>query len=61
MMMVPDLIGDLRRRIAELEREVAELKRHDEESRRSAAVPDEIGSRPSFVSGADDEAGVNPS
>ena len=39
MMMVPDLVGDLRRRIAELEREVAELKRHDEESRAAVREP----------------------
>ena len=51
MMMVPDLVGDLRRRIAELERERDALLQQLEE----------IGSRPSPVSGADDEAGVNPS
>jgi len=57
-MMVPDLVGDLRRRIAELERELEEVT-----AEWSVLLQEleEIGSRPSPVSGADDEAGVNPS
>jgi hypothetical protein len=58
MMMVPDLVGDLRRRVAELERELEEVT-----TEWSVLLQEleEIGSRPSPVSGADDEAGVNPS
>ena len=43
--MVPDLIGDLRRRIEELEREVADLTRQNGQLREAVAAllsPDKV-------------------